>query len=84
MAKEVQGKIANLALPQKARLIALNSVIIPSLSYPLVATSFPAANIKKYEGIISAMYCNALGLNSHFPRALLHGSTFLGGIGIPT
>jgi hypothetical protein len=26
----------------------------------------------------------ALGLNKHFPRALLHGSTLFRGIGIPT
>jgi hypothetical protein len=30
------------------------------------------------------MSCNALGLNSHFPRAILYGSTLLGGIGLPT
>jgi hypothetical protein len=30
------------------------------------------------------MQCNALGLNSHFSRALLHGLVLLGGLGIPT
>jgi hypothetical protein len=28
--------------------------------------------------------CHALGLNEHFPRALLHGPVSLGGIGIPS
>jgi hypothetical protein len=29
--------------------------------------------------VISTLQCNALGLNSHFPCALLHGSVLLGG-----
>jgi len=33
---------------------------------------------------IANLQCNALTLNSHFPRALLHGSVILGGMGIPT
>jgi len=49
-----------------------------------VATYFTAKDIKQYESTVSTMLCNAIGLNSHFPQALLHGSTLLGGIGIPT
>mmetsp|Transcript_5782 Transcript_5782/g.8512 ORF Transcript_5782/g.8512 Transcript_5782/m.8512 type:complete len:285 (+) Transcript_5782:762-1616(+) len=28
--------------------------------------------------------CHSLGLNEHFPRALLHGPVTLGGVGVPT
>jgi hypothetical protein len=33
---------------------------------------------------MSSLQCSALGLNCHFPRALLHGSLLLGRLGIPT
>jgi hypothetical protein len=66
------------------RWIALSSIIEPSLSYPLVSTYFTPTDIKPYQSIMSTLQCNALSLNSHFPRALLHGSIMLGGMGIPT
>jgi hypothetical protein len=33
---------------------------------------------------MSSLKCSALHLNKHFPRAILHGSLLLGGMGIPT
>jgi hypothetical protein len=81
---EIQGKLHNSSLSQRYRWIALSSIIEPSLSYPLVATYFTSKQIQPYECIMSTSQCNALGLNSHFPRALLHSSVLLGGLGLPT
>jgi len=83
-AREIQRKLCNSSLSQKNKWIALSSIIEPSLSYPLVATYFTLTDIKPYQSIMSTVQCNALSLNSHFSRALLHGSLMLGGMGIPT
>jgi hypothetical protein len=83
-AGEIQGKLCNSSLSQKNRWIALSSIIEPLLSYPLVATYFTPKETQPYQSIISNLQCNALSLNSHFPRTLLHGSIMLGGMGIPT
>jgi len=83
-AREIQGKLHNSSLLLWNRWIALSSIIEPSLLYPLVNTYFTSKQIQPYECIMSTLQCNALGLNSHFPRALLHSSVLLGGIGIPS
>ena len=36
------------------------------------------------DSITSQLKCVALGLNRHFPRAILHGPMMLGGLGIPS
>ena len=35
------------------------------------------------QKVMDNIACHALGLNEHFPRALLHGPVSLGGIGVP-
>lgn len=71
-------------LPQKERWIATQTVIDPSVTYPIVNSYFMDNEIRPLEAILSSLQCSALGLNRHFPRALLHGSTLLGGLGLPT
>jgi hypothetical protein len=83
-AKEFSGKFHNSSLSQKIKWMALQAIIEPSVTYPLVNTYFNDQEMYPLESTMSTMQCSALGLNQHFPRALLHGSTLLGGIGIIT
>jgi hypothetical protein len=80
--KELFGKFINSSLSQRDKWVALKSVIEPALLYPLVTTLYTASAIRPLDSITSQMSCHALGLNRTFPRAVLHGSTLLGGIGI--
>lgn len=41
-------------------------------------------DMQHLDKILSNAKCQALGLNEHFPRAVLHGPTSLGGIGVQT
>lgn len=41
-------------------------------------------NIERIDKIFTKMKCHALGLNEHFPCAVLHGPLHLGGMAIPT
>jgi len=80
--KEFLGKFKNSSLSQRDKWVALKSVIEPALLYPLVTTLYSTSAIHSLDSITSQMSCHALGLNRTFPRAVLHGSTLLGGIGI--
>jgi hypothetical protein len=62
--------------------MAVDSVIGPAVLYPLVNTFFSDNEIKPIESVILQQQCAALGLNRSFPCTILHGPTFLGGIGI--
>jgi hypothetical protein len=64
--------------------VAMNSIIEPSLIYPLVTTSYSPKQIGPIDSLTSQMKCLALGLSRKFPRAILHGPTSLGGMGIPS
>jgi hypothetical protein len=66
-AREFYGKLLNSSLSRKAKRTAVQFIIEPSISYPLLATYFLEAEIKPLESIMSTMKCAALGLNSHFP-----------------
>jgi hypothetical protein len=81
-AKELTGKFRNSRLSQKAKLMAVDSVIGPAVLYPLGNTFFSDNDIKPIESVILQQQCAALGLNRNFPCTILHGPTFLGGIGI--
>jgi hypothetical protein len=69
---------------QKTKWCAVNNVIEPTLLYPLVNCFFTAKEFQAIDSIMSQMKCMALGLNRRFPRAILHGPTALGGIGVPS
>ncbi len=62
----------------------MNSIIEPTVLYPLVNTLYPIRDLSPIESTISQMQCAALGLNRNFPQALLHGPPDLGGIGVPS
>jgi hypothetical protein len=83
-AKKILGKFLNSSLSQCDKLVAISSVIEPSLIYPLVNIFFSEKDIRPLDSITYQMKCISLGLKHHFPRALLHGPTQLGGIQIPS
>lgn len=83
-AKEIFGNFVNSSLSQQDKWIAVTSVIEPSLIYPLVSTFYYEKDIHPLDSITSEMKCLSLGLNWHFPHAILHGPTQLGGIQIPS
>jgi hypothetical protein len=82
MVKEMFGKFMNSSLPQKAKWAAITNVIEPAIIYPLVNIFFSEND--PLDSLTSRMKCVALGLNQNFPRTILHGSPYLGGIGIPS
>jgi len=83
-AKEFFGKFLNSSLSSKAKWMAVTTVIEPALLYPLVTSIFPLKNFQPIDSITSQMQCVSLGLNRHFPRAVLHGPMSLGGLGCPS
>jgi hypothetical protein len=82
-AKEFFGKFLNSSLSSKAKWMAVTTVIEPALLYPLVTSTFPLKNFQPIDSITSQMQCVSLGLNRHFPRAVLHGPMSPWGIGLP-
>jgi hypothetical protein len=83
-ANEFFGKFINGSLPQRTKWVAISVVIKPYIIYPLVTVSFSPRDIGQIDSLTSQMKCLALGLSRKFPRAILHGPTLLGGIGIPS
>jgi len=82
-AKEFFGKFMNSSLSPKAKWMAITTVIEPALLYPLVTFTFSTKDFQPIDSITSQMKCVSLGLNRHFPRAVLHGPMLLGGLGYP-
>jgi hypothetical protein len=56
----------------------------PEVQYPLMATLCDKKDLDKIERVITRTKCHALGLNEHFPRAIMYGPTQYGGMAIPT
>jgi hypothetical protein len=77
------NRIKHSKLPNHAKWKAITTVLEPAVLYPLMANCNTRNEMMKIEKILSKAKCHALGLNEHFPRAVLHGPTNLGGIGIP-
>jgi len=82
--KEFCGKLRNSSLSQLAQWKAVESIVEPSIMYPLVNTLYSSSDIQPIESINSQLQCSALGFNIHFPHALLYGPLSLGGLGLPS
>jgi hypothetical protein len=82
-ARTFLGHFSQSTLPQRARWIAVQMVVNPSIIYPLMATYFSHQEMGSINSIMSQMQCAALGLIRNFPWAILHRPTILGGLGIP-
>jgi hypothetical protein len=63
---------------------AIHAVMEPAVLYPLMACSCTNKEMSNLDKIISKAKCHALGLNKHFPRAVLHGPLSLGGMAVHT
>jgi hypothetical protein len=83
-AKEFFSTFLNSTLSQQAKWKAVTTVIEPALLYPLVNTLFSLKEFSPLDSIPLQMKCISLGLNRHFPRAILHGPCTLGGMGVPS
>lgn len=82
--KEMFGKFINSSLSQKGKWAAIVTVIEPAIIYPFVNIFFSEKEIQPLDSLTSRMKNVALGINKNFPRAILHGSQCLGGMGIPS
>ena len=57
----------------------------PGVLYPLMASMCTKAELDKIQcDMMARAKCNALGLNEHFPRAVLYGPLCYGGMQLPT
>jgi hypothetical protein len=83
-AKEFFSKFINCSMSQKTKWVAINSVIEPSIIYPLLTSYFTPKQIQPIDSMTSQMKCLTLGRSQKFPRAILHGPLMLGGMGIPS
>lgn len=76
------NKIKRSKLTNKAKWTAITTVLEPGITYPLLATLTSKKEMERIDKLLSHAKCQALGLNEHFPRAVLYGPHELGGIGI--
>jgi hypothetical protein len=60
-------------LSNKDKWVAYNSCIKPAITYPLMGQQVDAEELVEVQSKVDGMVFHALGLNSRFPRALLHG-----------
>ncbi len=56
----------------------------PGVLYPLMASMCSKVELDKIEKVIAHAKCNALGLNEHFPCAVLYGPLCYSGMQLPT
>jgi hypothetical protein len=83
-AKAFLGKLKHSKLPQQTKWKAITTVMSPGVLYPLVASTCTKDELDRIDRVIASAKCNALGLNEHFPRALLYGPLRYGGMQLPT
>ena len=84
MTKWWQGSLMSHGLSAKDRWRAYDACLKLALLYPFVGHSIPSPYLVKLQQMLDGPLANALHLNSHFPRALLHGPTHFAGLAIPT
>ncbi len=80
---EFLGKIKHSKLSRQAKWKAATTILDTQIQYPLMATLCSHKDLEKIDQPIIQFKCTALGLNEHFPWAILHGPLELGGIGLP-
>jgi hypothetical protein len=78
------GKLKHSKMPQKTKWKAINTVMSPGVLYPLMSSTCSKKELDKIEKVMASAKCNALGLNEHFPRALIYGPSCYGGMQLPT
>jgi hypothetical protein len=71
-------------LNNKTKWAAINTVLEPAILYPLMASQCTNKEMEHIDKIVPKAKCQALGLNEHFPRAILHSPMHLGRLGLHT
>ncbi len=67
------GKIKHNKLSKVAKWKAATTILDAQVQYLLMATLCSHKNLNKLDKPIMQFKCSALGLNKHFPRAILNG-----------
>ncbi len=83
-AKQYIGKIKHSKLSNRAKWTATTTILEPGVTYPLMATLCSQKEMESIERILISFKCHALGLNPHFPRAVLYGPMLMGGLELPS
>jgi hypothetical protein len=83
MAATYIGKMKHSKLPKHAKWTAVTNILEPAVLYPLMALNSTKKDLEQVDRILTTFRCSALGLNEHFPRAILRGSMALGGMSLP-
>jgi len=65
---------------QEARVVYLQCYL-PTISYPLPATSFPTDKLLKIQASATSAFLSKMGYPRTFPRAITYASTRRGGLG---
>jgi hypothetical protein len=78
------GKMKHSNISQQAKWKAITTVLSPGVLYPLAASLCSKKELDRIEQVLARAKCNALGLNEHFPRAILYGPNCYGGLQIPS
>jgi hypothetical protein len=78
------GKLKHSKLSKQTKWKAITTVMSPGVLYPLVTSTCTKKDLDRIERVIASAKCNALGLNEHFPQALLYGPLCYGGMQLPS
>ena len=75
--------ISSTRLTSRQTLIAYKTFLLPAIRYFFPIAQLPTYQLLEQYQRISKIITNALGLNQHFPKAILHGPMLLGGLELP-
>ena len=67
-----------------AKWLSYQNVFSRKIMYPLIGHSFSESDLQIIQKPTDRELLHLLGLNEHFPRAVLHSSMSFGGMGCPT
>ena len=80
--KRISDNIAASAITRSQATIAWNSIYIPAITYPLVATYINEPVLTKIENKALSNFLPKMGYNRNTARAVIYGPETLGGVGI--
>lgn len=80
-AKHVINVFLKANLPANDLVLGFHTIAIPTLYYPLPATTIPAKHLMKTQKKIANALLPKLGLNRTFPRAVVYAPKYFGGLG---
>ena len=81
-ANEYSHRLGKASLSPTEALISFSQVYLPSIRYVFPYTNFSSKQLKKLQSIILSSLLPKIGINRHFPRAIVHGPINRGGLGI--